>query len=296
MEGRKEEGVKHHTSRNQNKQRLDTLMVERGFAESRERAKRLILAGEVLVEGSSTVKPGQLIPTDATIAVKSQLKYVSRGGLKLEKALQVFPINVRGRVAIDVGASTGGFTDCLLQHGAKFVYAVDVGYGQLAWRLRQDPRVGVIERTNIRMIDVNLFELPIEIGVVDVSFISLQKVLPVVVQIVEPTGDLVALIKPQFEAGREYVSKGGVVREAHIHVQVIDALIRFVQGLDLALMDICHSPIRGPAGNIEYLVWIKRDAGTSPSDWDERVAQVVQGAHEELVNRRIIKSRNTQYL
>ena len=269
-----------HASRGQNKQRLDTLVVQRGLAESRERAKRLILAGEVLVAGKPHAKPGHLIPADAEIAVKRLPQYVSRGGLKLEKALQVSQADVRGKVAIDVGASTGGFTDCLLQHGAKFVYAVDVGHGQLAWKIRQDPRVCVIEGTNIRTIDMNRFEPLVEIGVVDVSFISLQKVLPVVTQIVDPMGDVLALIKPQFEAGRAHVGKGGVVRDAGIHVQVLRDLIQFVHGLDRSVMGVSHSPIRGPAGNIEYLIWVKGRLEASSADWGDRAAQIVQRAHE----------------
>ena len=272
----------HQPSRSQNKQRLDTLLVERGLAESRERAKRLILAGEVVVSGSAQAKPGLLIPTETEIVVKQPLRYVSRGGLKLEKALQVFQVDVRGRVAIDVGASTGGFTDCLLQHGAKFVYAVDVGQGQLAWKIRQDPRVCVIEGTNIRTIDVNRFEPPVEIGVVDVSFISLQKVLPIIIQIVNPMGDMLALVKPQFEAGRKYVGKGGVVRDVGVHVQVLCDLIQFIHGLDLSVMKISYSPIRGPAGNIEYLIWFKAGTKASSIDWEERAAQVVQEANTAL--------------
>jgi 23S rRNA (cytidine1920-2'-O)/16S rRNA (cytidine1409-2'-O)-methyltransferase len=266
----------------QNKQRLDTLVVERGLAESRERAKRLILAGEVIVSGSNQVKPGQLISLDAEIVVKQPPRYVSRGGLKLEKALQVFQVDVRDSVAVDVGASTGGFTDCLLQHGARFVYAVDVGHGQLAWKIRQDPRVCVIERTNIRTIDMNRFELLVQIGVVDVSFISLQKVLPVVVQIVDPMGDVLALVKPQFEAGRQQVGKGGVVRDVRIHVQVLRDLIQFVRGLGLSVMGISYSPIRGPAGNIEYLIWFRAGITSSSADWKERAAQVVQEANIAL--------------
>ena len=266
----------------QNKQRLDTLLVEHGLAESRERAKRLILAGEVIVSGSNQVKPGQLISLDVEIVVKQPLPYVSRGGLKLEKALQVFQVDVRDSVAVDVGASTGGFTDCLLQHGARFVYAVDVGHGQLAWKIRQDPRVCVIERTNIRTIDMNRFELLVQIGVVDVSFISLQKVLPVVVQIVDPMGDVLALVKPQFEAGRQQVGKGGVVRDVRIHVQVLRELIQFVRGLGLSVMGISYSPIRGPAGNIEYLIWFRAGITSSSADWKERAAQVVQEANIAL--------------
>jgi 23S rRNA (cytidine1920-2'-O)/16S rRNA (cytidine1409-2'-O)-methyltransferase len=266
----------------QNKQRLDTLLVEHGLAESRERAKRLILAGEVIVSGSNQVKPGQLISLDAEIVVKQPPRYVSRGGLKLEKALQVFQVDVRDSVAVDVGASTGGFTDCLLQHGARFVYAVDVGHGQLAWKIRQDPRVCVIEGTNIRTIDVNRLGLPVKIGVVDVSFISLQKILSVVVQIVDPMGDVLALVKPQFEAGRQQVGKGGVVRDVRIHVQVLRDLIQFVRGLGLSVMGISYSPIRGPAGNIEYLIWFRAGITSSSADWKERAAQVVQEANIAL--------------
>ena len=271
-----------HVPRDQSKQRLDTLVVQRGLIESRERAKQLILAGEVIVSGSTRVKPGQLIPSDAEIVVKKPPRYVSRGGLKLEKALQVFQVDVRDSIAIDVGASTGGFTDCLLQHGAKFVYAVDVGHGQLAWKLRQDPRVCVIEGTNIRTIDVNCFESPVEIGVVDVSFISLQKVLPIITQIVNPTGDVLALVKPQFEAGRKDVGKGGVVRDARVHGRVLGDLVRFIQGLDLSVMGISHSPIRGPAGNIEYLVWFKAGVVGTSEDWEKHAMQVVQEANTAL--------------
>ena len=271
-----------HASRSQNTQRLDTLVVQRGLVESRERAKQLILAGEVIVSGSAQVKPGQLISSDAEIVVKQPPRYVSRGGLKLEKALQVFQVDVRDRVAIDVGASTGGFTDCLLQHGAKFVYAVDVGHGQLAWKIRQDPRVCVIEGTNIRTIDVNRFESSIKVGVVDVSFISLQKVLPVVTQIVDPTGDVLVLVKPQFQAGRKHVGKGGVVRDVRVHLQVLRDLIQFIHGLDQSVMEISYSPIRGPAGNIEYLIWFKAGTEDDSVDWEKRAAQVVQEANTAL--------------
>ena len=271
-----------HASRGQNTQRLDTLVVQRGLVESRERAKRLILAGEVIVSGSAQVKPGQLISSDAEIVVKQPPRYVSRGGLKLEKALQVFQVDVRDSVAIDVGASTGGFTDCLLQHGAKLVYAVDVGHGQLAWKIRQDPRVCIIEGTNIRTIDVNRFESSIKVGVVDVSFISLQKVLPVVTQIVDPTGDVLVLVKPQFQAGRKHVGKGGVVRDVRVHLQVLRDLIQFIHGLDQSVMEISYSPIRGPAGNIEYLIWFKAGTEDDSVDWEKRAAQVVQEANTAL--------------
>lgn len=262
------------------KKRLDMSVVERGLAESRARAKQLILAGQVLVQGEPQHKPGRLIPVGATIDVKRKLRYVSRGGLKLEKALQVFRANVHDKIAVDVGASTGGFTDCLLQHGAKFVYAVDVGYGELAWRLRTDPRVRPIERTNIRTIDLNLFDQPVEIGVIDVAFISLRKVLPVVSRIVEPAGDIIALVKPQFEAGRKHVGKGGVVRHPHIHEQVLQEITQYAQEINLSIMGLTYSPIQGPAGNIEYFIHMNRNFEEHPSDAREDIAHIVQQSHK----------------
>ena len=248
-------GSTFHGSRRQSKQRLDTLVVQRGLVESRERAKQLILAGEVIVSGSTQVKPGHLISPEVEIVVKQPPRYVSRGGLKLEKALQVFQVDVRDSVAIDVGASTGGFTDCLLQHGAKVVYAVDVGHGQLAWKIRQDSRVCVIEGTNIRTIDVNRFESLIKIGVVDVSFISLQKVLPVVTQIVNPTGDVLALIKPQFQLSRDAVGKGGVVRDPAHHRNACDFVRQWLDSQPGWIVEgIIESPITGAKGNKEFLV------------------------------------------
>lgn len=275
-----------HAASAAKKQRLDTLLVARGLAESRERARQLILAGEVVVAGKANPKPGHLTPVDAEIEVNAPLRYVSRGGLKLEKALACFELDVHNKVAIDVGASTGGFTDCLLQRGAKFVYAVDVGHGQLAWKIRQDARVCALERTNVRAVDINRFERPIHIAVVDVSFISLRKVLPVIVQILQPKGDLIALVKPQFEAGRKQVSKGGVVREAFAHVQVLQGLIQFVQELHLTVMGLTHSPIRGPAGNIEYLLWAKKGGASASEVWEERAVCVVEQAHLELTGER----------
>lgn len=264
------------------KRRLDTLIVERGQVDSRERAKQLIRDGEVRVDGQPHLKPGQTVSTHAKIEIKRSLRYVGRGGLKLEKALHSFDVDVRGKVAIDVGASTGGFTDCLLQHGAKFVYAVDVGSDQLAHRLRRDPRVCSLERTNIRTINPNLFGHPIQISVIDVSFISLQKVLPVVMQQVEPTGDLIALVKPQFEAGRQAVGKGGIVRDAQTHIKVVEALAQFVHNINGCVMGITHSPIREPRGNIEYLLWLRQDTAVFQPVWKDCVTQVVQYAHEEL--------------
>ena len=274
------------TIHNPNKQRLDTLLADREFVDSREQAKRLILAGEVLVEGELHSKPGQSVPVDASIEIKQPLRYVSRGGLKMEKALHVFDVDVLGKTALDVGASTGGFTDCLLQNGARHVYAVDVGYGQLAWKLRQDSRVGVIERTNARAMDRTLFDLPVEICVVDVSFISLRTMLPAVKGCVEAGSDLILLIKPQFEAGKEYVNKGGVVRDPQIHLSVIRTLIQFVREMEMSVLGITHSPIRGPAGNIEYLLWINDEGHRAQPFALNLVEQVVDQAHHELAGDR----------
>ena len=270
------------------KQRLDTLLADRELVDSREQAKRLILAGEVLVDGELHSKPGQSVPVDASIEIKQPLRYVSRGGLKLEKALQVFDVDVSGKTALDVGASTGGFTDCLLQHGARHVYAVDVGYGQLAWKLRRDSRVCVIERLNARGMDPSLFDPPVEICVVDVSFISLRTVLPAVMRCVEAGSDVILLIKPQFEAGREYVDKGGVVRDSQVHVNVIRSLVQFVEGMGMSVLGITYSPIRGPAGNIEYLLWINEDGSGAVPFAVDIAAQVVEEAHREFVDDRLV--------
>ncbi len=238
-------------------ERLDIALVKRGYVESRLQAKRLILAGAVKVNNNPKVKPGQSVSNKDEIEVKPSAKYVSRGGLKLEKALIEFNINVQDKVAIDVGASTGGFTDCLLQHGAKYVYAVDVGYGQLAWKLRQDCRVEVIDRTNIRYIDPNLFTFPPEIAVLDVSFISIKKVLPVFFQKLE-IPDTIALVKPQFEAGRVHVKKGGIVDDPKIHKRLLEDLVKFVHNDHLVeLMAITFSPIYRDIANIEYLLWLR---------------------------------------
>ena len=269
---------------NHNKQRLDTLLTDRALVDSQEQAKRLILAGEVLVDGELRSKPGQSVSVDVSIEIKHPLRYVSRGGLKLEKALQVFDVDVSGKTALDVGASTGGFTDCLLQHGARSVYAVDVGYGQLAWKLRQDPRVRVIERTNARTITPTLFDFPLEISVIDVSFISLRTVLPAVKKCIESGSDLILLIKPQFEAGYRYVNKGGVVRNPQIHLNVIRTLIQSIQEMEMSVLGITHSPIRGPAGNIEYLLWINEDRHKSPFFALDRAEQVVDQAHHQLAS------------
>jgi 23S rRNA (cytidine1920-2'-O)/16S rRNA (cytidine1409-2'-O)-methyltransferase len=246
------------------KRRLDLLLVERGLVETREQAKRLIMAGEVLVDEQVSDKPGKEIAADANLRVRNQLPYVSRGGLKLEAALQTFGLDVTGLTAVDVGASTGGFTDCLLQHGAARVYAIDVGYGQLAWKLRNDPRVIVLERTNIR----HLSELPegalAHLAVIDASFISLAQVLPATLNLLRPASQVIALIKPQFEAGQEDVGKGGVVRNSKVHRRVIEETIALAHQLGLRVIGLTHSPLTGPAGNVEFLIHLQRNP-TEPS-------------------------------
>lgn len=252
------------------RQRLDILLVERGLAETREKARRLIMAGQVLVNDQPIQKPGTAVPVDANIRLTGQMRYVSRGGYKLEAALERFGIDVAGWVAADIGASTGGFTDCLFQRGARKVYAIDVGYGQLAWSLRQDPRVVVMERVNARYLE----RLPEEVDIVtiDVSFISLLLILPAAVRLLKPEGIIVALIKPQFEAGREQVGKGGVVREPAVHRAVLEKVLRGALAMGLMPFGLIPSPIRGPAGNIEFLAgwqwmgekWAPSDEGSIP--------------------------------
>lgn len=235
------------------KKRLDVLLVERGLAASRTQAQGLIRAGEVRVAGQISDKPGTQIATNAEIAVQARPRFVGRGGEKLEAALARFELDVAGAVAADVGASTGGFTDCLLQRGAHRVYAIDVGYGQLAWRLRNDQRVVVMERTNARYLD----ELPESVGIVtaDVSFISLRLILPAAMRWLEPGGQVTALIKPQFEAGRREVKKGGVVRDRKVHQSVLEQVLVAASELGLGLRGLMPSPLRGPAGNVEFLAW-----------------------------------------
>lgn len=236
--------------------RLDKLLVERGLTPSRERAQALILAAKILVDGQRVTKAGQNVASDCQIELTGEdLPFVSRGGLKLEHAFEAFQLNVQDLVAMDVGASTGGFTDCLLQHGAKRVYAVDVGYGQLAWKLRQDPRVIVLERENIRHLSRQAIPEPVQVATIDTSFISLKLVIPATLPFLEPNSLLVALIKPQFEAGRNQVGKGGVVRDTAIHQQVCDSITEFCQSRGmLQQMAITPSPILGPKGNREFLL------------------------------------------
>jgi 23S rRNA (cytidine1920-2'-O)/16S rRNA (cytidine1409-2'-O)-methyltransferase len=238
--------------------RLDRLLVDRGVTASRQRAEALILAAKVAVNGHIMTKAGQRVAIDAEITLLGpDHPYVSRGGIKLEHALRTFLVDVADLVAMDVGASTGGFTDCLLQHGARRVYAIDVGYGQLAWKLRQDPRVVVLERQNVRYLPAKLVPEPIQLATVDASFISLKLVIPAVLPFLAPPAWLVVLIKPQFEAGREHVGKKGVVRDPQIHQLVCQNVREFCEGLGLEILGIVASPILGPEGNTEFLMAAK---------------------------------------
>lgn len=240
--------------------RLDVALVDGGFAESREKAKRLIMSGIVYVNNQKSDKAGNTVTADDIIEVRGQtLKYVSRGGLKLEKAMQVFPITLDGFVCADIGASTGGFTDCMLQNGAKKVYAIDVGYGQLDWRLRTDERVVNMERTNFRYVTKNEISEDLDFASVDVSFISLSLILPVMRNLLKEGGTAVCLIKPQFEAGRENVGKKGVVREKSVHISVIEKIIGLLDENKFSLLGLDFSPVKGPEGNIEYLCYIRKD-------------------------------------
>ena len=240
------------------KTRLDVLLVERGLAESREKAKAIIMSGNVFVDGQREDKAGASFPETAVIEVKgSPLRYVSRGGLKLEKAMSHFDIDLTGKICMDVGSSTGGFTDCMLQNGAAKVYAVDVGSGQLAWKLRQDERVVCMEKTNIRYVTREQIREPVEFASVDVAFIPLTKVLTPVKQLLTEEGQVVALIKPQFEAGREQVGKKGVVRDKTVHLDVIRHVITYAVGIGFQVLNLEFSPIKGPEGNIEYLLHLQ---------------------------------------
>ena len=260
------------------KVRLDVLLVERKLIESRERAKAIIMSGNVYVEGQKADKPGTAYMPDAEIEVRSLPEYVSRGGLKLEKALKHFEVSPMGKVCIDCGASTGGFTDCLLKNGAVKVFAVDVGYGQLAWKVRSDPRVVTMERTNVRYVTSEMFEPKPNLATIDVSFISLSLVLPVLSQILTSDGQVVCLIKPQFEAGREKVGKKGVVRERSTHIEVLESFLQYSKESGFCVNDMTYSPVRGPEGNIEYLALLSRTDEISID-----IEAIVSEAHEDLV-------------
>lgn len=240
------------------KKRLDLLTVECGLAPSRERAKALIMAGRIMVDGEPVSKPGTPIPQAAHLTRKGEdLPFVSRGGLKLQAALNRFKIPIAGAICVDIGASTGGFTDCLLQYGARKVYAVDVGYGQLAWKLRQDPRVIAMERTNARHLKPAVFNAPIDVATIDAAFISLRLVIPPLLPCLRSQAALVALIKPQFEVGKGQVGKGGVVRDPRLHDRVVEELKTFFLAHQLAVRDVCASPLKGPKGNREFLMHLQ---------------------------------------
>ena len=285
------------------KKRLDVLLTEKGLAPSREKAKALIMAGVVYVNNQKEDKAGTQFPEEATVEVRGQgLRYVSRGGLKLEKALQVFPIRLEGRICMDIGASTGGFTDCMLQNGAACVYSIDVGYGQLDWKLREDPRVICMEKTNFRYVkpeDLDPDRMP-DFASVDVSFISLSRILPPAHAILPEDGEMVCLIKPQFEAGREKVGKKGVVRDPRVHEEVIRQTLQTAEAAGFEVLGLSWSPIRGPEGNIEYLLYLLRlpeeDMGAGAAAEEEAqgtrqaaggfsqayISEIVRASHEKL--------------
>ena len=264
------------------KERLDILLVKKGLAPSREKAKTMIMEGNVFVDNNREDKAGSSFDENAKIEIKGNtLKYVSRGGLKLEKAMTHFGITLDGKVCMDIGASTGGFTDCMLQNGASKVYAVDVGYGQFAWKLRQDERVVCMEKTNIRYVTPEDIADRLDFASVDVSFISLTKVLGPARALLQDDGEIVCLIKPQFEAGREKVGKKGVVRDKAVHEEVIHKVIDFALETGFSILNLEYSPIKGPEGNIEYLVYIRKTEEGSMADTVD-IHAVVEAAHREL--------------
>jgi 23S rRNA (cytidine1920-2'-O)/16S rRNA (cytidine1409-2'-O)-methyltransferase len=265
------------------KERLDVLLVSRGLAESREKAKAIIMSGNVYVDGQKEDKAGSNFPAEAVIEVRGNtLKYVSRGGLKLEKAMENFDVTLAGKICMDVGSSTGGFTDCMLQNGAVKVYAVDVGHGQLAWKLRNDERVVCMEKTNIRYVTPEDVADKINFSSIDVSFISLTKVLGPVKELLADDGQIVCLIKPQFEAGREKVGKHGVVRDSAVHLEVIEKVIDFAISIGFEVLNLEFSPVKGPEGNIEYLLHLQKHTEGSYTDVPFEAAQVVEKAHAAL--------------
>ena len=265
------------------KERLDVLLVNRGLAASREKAKAIIMSGSVYVDGQKEDKAGQTFPEEANIEVRgSTLKYVSRGGLKLEKAMECFDVSLSGKICMDVGSSTGGFTDCMLQNGAVKVYAVDVGHGQLDWKLRNDQRVICMEKTNIRYVKPEDIEDRIQFSSIDVSFISLTKVLGPVKELLTDDGEIVCLIKPQFEAGREKVGKHGVVRDASVHKEVIDMVMNYAVSINFEVMSLEFSPVKGPEGNIEYLLHLLKHQSGEYSSIPVDSGEIVRKAHETL--------------
>ncbi len=263
------------------KKRLDVLLVEQGLADSREKAKAIIMSGIVYVDNNKEDKAGTTFEETSKIEVRGNtLKYVSRGGLKLEKAMNNFGVTLDGKMCMDVGASTGGFTDCMLQNGAVKVYSVDVGHGQLAWKLRNDDRVVCMEKTNIRYVTPDDIDDVIEFASIDVSFISLTKVLPAVRELLTQDGEIVCLIKPQFEAGREKVGKKGVVRELSTHVEVVEMIVDYARANGFRTLHLSYSPIKGPEGNIEYLLHITKDENRDNEEFD--IKALVEESHSAL--------------
>lgn len=266
------------------KERLDVLLVNRGLAASREKAKAIIMSGNVYVDGQKEDKAGSNFNENAVIEVRGNtLKYVSRGGLKLEKAMECFDVEIQGKVCMDVGSSTGGFTDCMLQNGAVKVYAVDVGHGQLDWKLRNDERVVCMEKTNIRYVTPQDIADRIDFSSIDVSFISLTKVLGPVKELLTDDGQIVCLIKPQFEAGREKVGKHGVVRDASVHLEVILKVIEYAVSIGLEALNLEFSPVKGPEGNIEYLLHLQKHTEGVYPQISFKAEDVVRSAHETLM-------------
>ena len=262
------------------KTRLDVLLVERGLMESRQKAQTTIMSGLVFVKGQRVDKPGTAVDNEAEIEIRGNvLKYVSRGGLKLEKAMATFPVQLNGAICADIGASTGGFTDCMLQNGASKVYAVDVGYGQLAWKLREDPRVVCMERTNARYLTHEEVPDELDFASVDVSFISLKLILPALCGLLKESGHVACLVKPQFEAGKEKVGKKGVVRDPAVHLEVLENFLIHAKESGFTVLGITYSPIRGPEGNIEYLGYLEK------TEWQEKefdLKALVEESHQTL--------------
>ncbi|MDU4882831.1 TlyA family RNA methyltransferase [uncultured Clostridium sp.] len=265
------------------KERLDILLVEKGICESREKAKTNIMAGLIFVDGQRVDKAGEKVKVDSDIVFKGEkLKYVSRGGLKLEKAMNTFGIDLTDKVCMDIGASTGGFTDCMLQNNAAKVFAVDVGYGQFAWKLRTDERVVCMEKTNIRYVTPEDIGIALDFASIDVSFISLRTIMPAVKALLGDKGEVVALIKPQFEAGRDKVGKKGVVRDKEVHLEVINTIINFLMENELNVLGLSYSPIKGPEGNREYLVYFTRDKEKEGNFELSQIEDVVNESHSQL--------------
>ena len=263
-----------------NKTRLDVLLTERGLLDSRQKAQATIMSGIVFVNGQRVDKAGTAVANDARIEIRgATLQYVSRGGLKLEKAMQTFPLDLHDKICADIGASTGGFTDCMLQNGAKKVYAVDVGYGQLDWKLRNDPRVVCMERTNARYLTHEEIPDELDFASIDVSFISLKLIFPALYGLLRQGGEVACLIKPQFEAGREKVGKKGVVRDAAVHLEVLEHFLEHAKENNFTILGITYSPIRGPEGNIEYLGYLRK---SEEQDADIDLRAVVTASHETL--------------